>query len=79
MGKQPSNIRKKERSKRYSPLQEVPFPENPLLQAQLKVPGPVEVHAALGEQLLVPEVQLLMAMKGKGNGVHQENYSKFKI
>jgi len=49
------------RGKLSLPVQVVPVPMYPELQAQLKVPGPVEEHVALGEQLLVPKVQLLMA------------------
>jgi len=45
-------------------VQEVPFPEKPVLQAQEKVPGPVEVHVPLEEQLLAPVVQLLIAARG---------------
>ena len=42
-------------------MQEVPFPEKPVLQAQEKVPGPVEVQVPLAEQLFAPVVQLLIA------------------
>jgi len=41
---------------------------NPVLQAQLKVPGPVEEQVALGEQLFVPPpnpVQLLIEVHAK--------------
>ena len=64
----PIQERRTTKGKLSLPAQVVPVPLYPELQAQLKVPGPVEEHVALDEQLLVPKVQLLMAGGSKKRG-----------
>ena len=44
-------------------VQACPFPEYPLLQVQLNVPGPVEVQVDPTAQLLIPKVQLFMGVQ----------------
>ena len=66
VGGLPWKSKRKDGGAQGIPVQEVPFPEKPVLQAQEKVPGPVEVQVPFGEQLLVPPptpVQLLMEMQ----------------
>jgi len=61
------------------PVQEVPFPEKPVLQAQEKVPGPVEVQVPLAEQLFAPVVQLLIAAMEWGGRNNNFECEKLKL